>query len=676
MSEERVAAAGSQPITQASIRSLAGALADADLPALFDAAAHDLRAQTSIALAAAHLGRPLDGDRLAALLPDVLRWESVLLLLGTGDRPKLLRALVEAPWTSLEHRACAVALMLHDEPEATGLVRMELRQMLRAELPSHWHDELILATARRQREHDPHVATLYERATANMPELHPEAIALPGRLAKEVAKADLSVLPEHAERRDAAEAPKAGRNDPCPCGSGKKFKKCCGAPGAAPKTTPEDEGQRLRPDLHGSPDALAERPLGELARLPMDELAIEALDTVVSTLARWRHLPGLERALAARVARPEPLADAILGDALVTFASHQTEPTAVDASALAERIDRADLRRVVRESLAAAAPQTREHWALIDAACRDAMAAEPRMPLDAAMSLMPSHPGIASMLLRGLALDAHPDDGNTAAAFVALARDFMGAPPDDPLPGVLRLLDKDDARAFERANAETEAERARRALEAQVAELRAAMRETRQRSERLEAELDAERHALSELEAAAEDESAPEVDPEELRRLRAKVRELKGRIDEGNRERSALRRDLETATTEHERSDVEGEPNDADDDEDDVAGDEDLGTSTRLRIPEWSARARKSLTGLPNPIAQSAITLAAELAVGDPLARRGAKKLEGFENLRRARVGIHYRLLYVLHDETLEVVDVLARENLDAHLGRYRKSIG
>ncbi|WP_054774967.1 SEC-C metal-binding domain-containing protein [Methylogaea oryzae] len=25
------------------------------------------------------------------------------------------------------------------------------------------------------------------------------------------------------------ESPKTGRNDPCPCGSGKKFKKCCGA---------------------------------------------------------------------------------------------------------------------------------------------------------------------------------------------------------------------------------------------------------------------------------------------------------------------------------------------------------------------------------------------------------------------------------------------------------------
>ena len=31
--------------------------------------------------------------------------------------------------------------------------------------------------------------------------------------------------PMHAVRA----APKVGRNDPCPCGSGKKFKKCCGA---------------------------------------------------------------------------------------------------------------------------------------------------------------------------------------------------------------------------------------------------------------------------------------------------------------------------------------------------------------------------------------------------------------------------------------------------------------
>jgi uncharacterized protein YecA (UPF0149 family) len=39
--------------------------------------------------------------------------------------------------------------------------------------------------------------------------------------------APIGSAPEKAEpiRRD---APKVGRNDPCPCGSGKKYKKCCG----------------------------------------------------------------------------------------------------------------------------------------------------------------------------------------------------------------------------------------------------------------------------------------------------------------------------------------------------------------------------------------------------------------------------------------------------------------
>jgi uncharacterized protein len=31
---------------------------------------------------------------------------------------------------------------------------------------------------------------------------------------------------EHAQRMST----KVGRNEPCPCGSGKKFKKCCGGP--------------------------------------------------------------------------------------------------------------------------------------------------------------------------------------------------------------------------------------------------------------------------------------------------------------------------------------------------------------------------------------------------------------------------------------------------------------
>ena len=34
--------------------------------------------------------------------------------------------------------------------------------------------------------------------------------------------------PHHKPQTIQRESPKVGRNDPCPCGSGKKYKKCCG----------------------------------------------------------------------------------------------------------------------------------------------------------------------------------------------------------------------------------------------------------------------------------------------------------------------------------------------------------------------------------------------------------------------------------------------------------------
>lgn len=34
---------------------------------------------------------------------------------------------------------------------------------------------------------------------------------------------------DHSQLPFVRDAPKVGRNDPCPCGSGKKFKKCCDA---------------------------------------------------------------------------------------------------------------------------------------------------------------------------------------------------------------------------------------------------------------------------------------------------------------------------------------------------------------------------------------------------------------------------------------------------------------
>lgn len=44
---------------------------------------------------------------------------------------------------------------------------------------------------------------------------------------EDISDVELALSPPKTEVADA----KIGRNDPCPCGSGRKYKKCCGAKG-------------------------------------------------------------------------------------------------------------------------------------------------------------------------------------------------------------------------------------------------------------------------------------------------------------------------------------------------------------------------------------------------------------------------------------------------------------
>ena len=48
---------------------------------------------------------------------------------------------------------------------------------------------------------------------------------------------------------------KIGRNDPCPCGSGKKYKKCCGLHSPAEAGTPAPGKFRFEPGSYGGPGA-------------------------------------------------------------------------------------------------------------------------------------------------------------------------------------------------------------------------------------------------------------------------------------------------------------------------------------------------------------------------------------------------------------------------------------
>lgn len=68
-----------------------------------------------------------------------------------------------------------------------------------------------------------------EDVASTMRELFPEALTQYGHIGRSIYEARLTM--ERGEDEEQASSPKVGRNEPCPCGSGKKHKRCCGVSG-------------------------------------------------------------------------------------------------------------------------------------------------------------------------------------------------------------------------------------------------------------------------------------------------------------------------------------------------------------------------------------------------------------------------------------------------------------
>lgn len=69
-------------------------------------------------------------------------------------------------------------------------------------------------------------ATSLERLAETVVRVFPDAMLGYAHMGRAIYQA---LLESGAPDLDPVERPKVGRNEPCPCGSGKKFKKCCGA---------------------------------------------------------------------------------------------------------------------------------------------------------------------------------------------------------------------------------------------------------------------------------------------------------------------------------------------------------------------------------------------------------------------------------------------------------------
>jgi hypothetical protein len=655
------------------------------------------------ALARAKLGDELPPELVADVLVGVERMDVFLALArhGSGDMLPALLALLQhgrfaADTTGIHQTSyAAFALWQLQRPEVVGpvlvprlrgLVR-HLRMFVRAAGLVGW-----LAA----RLGDPHLTALY---TAYYEEHHGDGGD--GRLAETVGRFALdlwnasideiiALLPERAPEPPipgvpVRAAPKVGRNEPCPCGSGKKFKRCCAdrlAAASASAGPPRAERLRaLEPRLeHDQLDHLSR---ADLARLDLTRLRDR---TVIEVMRRQAQLHDWRRACLAvdELARRHGQAAAVASlEEVIQDALQARHHDA--ARELLLRLDEAARDATFRLELALAAHEP-DALARLEATARVAVAGTGgATEADVAYATLSTLPALGILLARGALRVSHELDAPVLLEAIERARDELLLPPGDPAQELFAALG--GVQEQRREVAQTEAERARLAQAA--ASLRAELDQAASRLAALQRQVADHERELERAERTSAEASprAVRTDAQEQERrvLRSKIEQLQALIRERNEERSELRRQLSEATeskTESKaesKTDAQGAPeppprgreaSEADDD-----GVEDLpagGTSRAVLIPRFGAAAAAALETVPRHVAAVALRTLGALAAGDPAAWRGVKQAKDMPHqLLMARIGIHHRLLFRA-DGALDVLDLVTRESLLTTLKRLR----
>jgi hypothetical protein len=671
-----------------------------DLAPALDEALHraDADGVCGLLLAAAVAGRSPDASQVATVLPDLTDVELFPILVGacTGDRVAMLLDLVEAGRASDERDALALFLAVElvsgtaPSPRLTGLLRTHVRRRLGVEA------SILLALAA-TRLGDPDVL---EVAKAWLPMATVvEAKPLQERLRRQLSAPTLSVLREHAPARVISgftvrrPVPKVGRNDPCSCGSGKKYKKCCAERDAERASDPSplpgltraeylrSAGPRMTSD---EIDGL--RPY-ELAQIDPTTLATGPLISALrraSAFRRWDLAERTMEALAGRSDAPggdgEAYREELISDAVdagnTEVADRQIALLPEGKAARASDLLKLELLRPTAETLAHL-----ERTAL-------AGLREPNGDglFDLAFSLLQASPALGIVVARG-SLSAHRWlDSATIIDVVEEARDRLGLPPGDSGRDLFELLlDRDTAGRVDHALRRGDSAE-RGGLAAQAEDLQDKLKESRTRVADLERRLRAQEASLGQLQPDRPAQVRVEVvttaatppwsdDGGERRRLRAKVDELKHLLTERNEERKVLRKQLakvndalvaESPDVERAGETDEAEPGDA----------ATVEQPRSLLVPSFAPSCRDDLRDLPALVARRALATVASLAGADVAAWRQVKRMaSAADPLLTCRVGIHHRVVFRVAGGELAVLSMVHRKDLDGAIKRHGRIV-
>jgi hypothetical protein len=416
----------------------------------------DNHAATIIMIGSTMNGYKPESDELISLLPYISNMDFIAPLTGlcSGDRLKILLELLESGRLSWERQAYLIllsVLLLGKTPPPPALLT-QIRLLARYNLGPD--SGLILGIAA-QRIEDP--------ATREIAAPWIELSAFPGadgvidNVQNSLNAMPAELLPAKEEDRFPGAvvlrrtAPKVGRNDPCPCGSGRKYKKCCAEKDEARLADPSPvAGITMseyieHPETYLDPEQLGSLSVGEIARLNYSLLttrcAIEALrklslyhfwdeaESVMEELATRRDFP---LGCVADEYRSELLHEAISAGARDVFLRQAAK---IQDSKILDNfrmdfdllnLDPEILNRIEKEVIDNL--QNPQHGRIFDLA----------------FAALDQYPALGILFARAALNPSRPLDTETVLEEVERARDRLQLPPGDIAQDLYeRLIDRD-----------------------------------------------------------------------------------------------------------------------------------------------------------------------------------------------------------------------------------------
>jgi len=478
--------------------------------------------------------------------------------------------------------------------------------------------------------------------------------------------------------------PKIGRNAPCPCGSGKKYKKCCYEKDqqllrdASPYEGITMTQLRSMPSLVDDADMIREMRAYELKKLQPANLNEDQLyqayrradhfgmrEFAYDMLLELKDRPDRENFALEHM---EDLLDSALDVGDIDLARKVMDLITLEGLHDAEAVKfRFDL------------VENREHYDALEARCRQALqeeADEDLFKLDYALLALSYNfenifPAMSIVFARAAVIGRQEAffDNEMLVEVVRKCRADLGHDPwEDPLEDIFdRMLKKDDFDLKDEAKSTQIQKLKEKVSETSrlAAHRHSALKEKELELDRLVKRFEGEEKSSTSRQSAVK--SAEPLSIEEKKTasdLHRQIDNMKAEINLQQHERRQLRKELREAQKKLVVRESRKTPTVPADEQ--SVGLEFETTPKKIMIPEFSAAYRRSCETAPSAVVAKSLQAAAGFAAHDKQIWRQTKGIETIQHIYRIRIGIHHRLMIRWEKEKgLKVLDLIPRAQLE-----------